>query len=155
MEGFFTFIIIIAVIVSVISSVTKQNKKTANRPPSTFPPLSVDTPRPYVPPVQENEACEGSQFVSNEGYAASSEELKSMEAVDYTLQEIKISEDTQIENRTPGIDFTIQMPEIMQEYSITANEESAYIRSLKLFEGRDEALKAVIYSEILRPKFKH
>lgn len=158
MDGIIVVFIIISIIISIVNAITKQAKKSGNPPQRQdyFPPLSVDEPQYTVMPLQQNEDyCEGSRVVSAEGIGE--EGLTSIEAVDYALKELNSSEDTSIEKRNPEIDLKVLQAEVFKKDSApqTIQEEPSLASRLKLFESQDEFVKAVIYSEILQPRFKH
>lgn len=158
MDGIIVIFIVISVIISIINGITKQAKKTANSPQSRvyFPPLSVDSLQDTQISIQSSEDyCEGSRIVSAEGIGE--EGLTSMEAANYTLKQISISEDTSIEKRSPDIDLQILRADAYKKTEIAqvTQEEPSMASRLKLFENQDEFVKAVIYSEILKPRFKH
>lgn len=170
MEGIFIVFVIISVIVSIIGAAAKQAKKSSNpqQNRSYFPPLSVDTPqdpsafrpieRYYSGPKNIQSAgveeCEGSITFSTEG--TGQEGTTSLEEADYTLTEISLSEDTSIEKRSPEADLTLLRAEALKKgrEAQSVIEEVTTANRVKLFDNQDEFVKAVIYSEILKPRFK-
>lgn len=172
--GIVIIFVIITIITSVIRSATKSASKSGAPPRPIFPTLSVDQPAQRPEPIQAAPQRDEPRYYSegqagglesrlNDPYAAAYE--SSQPAVYSSMETAGGSEgatdyvkpaDILPEIKATDADLTELKPDIpLRDARDTAPLPAAVqFDRLRFFTDRTEVAKAVIYSEILRPKFK-
>ncbi len=153
MEAIIIFFIIFAVIIPVIVSAGKTKNKSSGAPPVSrpyFPTLSFDEPQPqnhYAPAMdfteqpQYGKTTEGISFNESVPDVIKPAEAD-LSALQYDLQELNASVKPDLKEADIPI---IEMP---------GESADSALKRLTLFSDKDDIIKAVIYSEIMRPRFR-
>ena len=170
MEGFI-FIIIIGIVFSALfSSAAKKAKKTGSnyKPPvdhtfdnafdfdklrnNIFDPNAYRTAKTQAPPETRQNTAQ--YYNSNETDYV---ENTITENITEDIEGSTIAADTRMESRMLDMDMSVLKEDIAatNEIKLNINDSQKNLNRMKLFENRNEVLKAVIYSEIMQPRFKH